>query len=167
MSRTASCHCTAKCQIRSCYQNENRSQASRCSVALQLTVHGNNRVQCNLTNPLGSASGGIRPKWSLRTVTMILPLAALALPALTARSVVKASSGLSLSLMRSKLLLFAGSCTPCFAIRMAVVSAVLMRGLTANFAGNEFRQVGQVFLPCATHFLKHAKQKLCWHGACA
>ena len=97
---------------------------------------------------------------------MILPLAAFALPALTARSVVKASSGLSLFLTRSNWLLLLGFCTPCLAILMAVVSAVLMRGLAANFGGNECRQVGQVFLPWATHFFKHARQKLCWHGAC-
>lgn len=114
-----------------------------------------------LTRPLGSASGGIGPKWSFGTFTMILPLAAFALPALTALSVVYASSGLSLSLIRSVALLLEGSCTPCLAIRMAVVRAVLILGLPANLAGKELRQVGHVFLPCATHFLKQARQKLC------
>lgn len=55
---------------------------------------------------------------------------------------------------------------PSLAIRMAEASRVLMRGLAANFAGKAWRQVGQVFLPCATHLLKHPKQKLCWQGAC-
>lgn len=118
------------------------------------------------TRPLGSASGGIGPKWSFGTLTMILPLAAFALPALTALSVVYASSGLSLSLIFSMACLLEGSCTPCLAIRMAVVSAVLILGLAANLAGKELRHVGHVFLPCAHHFLKQARQKLCWQGAC-
>lgn len=41
-----------------------------------------------------------------------------------------------------------------------------MRGLAANLAGKGWRHVGQVFLPCPTHLLKHPRQKLCWHGAC-
>ena len=49
------------------------------------------------TCPLGSFSGGIGPNQSPGTVTIILPLAALARPARCARSVVNASSGLSLS----------------------------------------------------------------------
>jgi len=52
------------------------------------------------TRPRGSASGGMGPKWSPGTVTMMRPDAALARPARTARSVVNASSGRSLSLMR-------------------------------------------------------------------
>ena len=43
----------------------------------------------------GSAPGPMGPKWSPGTVTRILPLQALARPALTALSVVYASSGLS------------------------------------------------------------------------
>ena len=39
-------------------------------------------------------------------------------------------------------------------------------GLDANFGGKLARQFGHVFLPCACHLLKHARQKLCWHGAC-
>ncbi len=50
------------------------------------------------TWPRGSASGGMGPKWSPGTVTMMRPDAALARPARTALSVVKASSGRSLSL---------------------------------------------------------------------
>ena len=50
-----------------------------------------------ITCPLGSCSAGIGPNQSPGTVTMILPLAAFALPARTALSVVNASSGLSLS----------------------------------------------------------------------
>jgi hypothetical protein len=41
----------------------------------------------------GSCSGRMGPKWSLGTLTMIRPLAALARPLRTARSVVKASAG--------------------------------------------------------------------------
>ena len=52
------------------------------------------------------------------------------------------------------------------AMRMAEVSAVLMRGLAAHLAGNGCRQVGHVFLPCAAHLLKQPRQKLCWQGAC-
>ena len=54
------------------------------------------------TRPRGSASGGMGPKWSPGTVTMMRPEAALARPARTARSVVNASSGRSLSLMRCR-----------------------------------------------------------------
>lgn len=39
-------------------------------------------------------------------------------------------------------------------------------GLDANLAGKPARQLGQVFLPWACHLLKHARQKLCWQGAC-
>lgn len=54
----------------------------------------------SLTSPLiGSCLGGMGPNQSPGTVTMIRPLAALALPARTARSVVNASSGRSLSLI--------------------------------------------------------------------
>ncbi len=53
------------------------------------------------------------------------------------------------------------------AMRMADVSAVLMRGLAAHLAGNGCRQVGHVFLPCAAQRLKQPRQKLCWQGACA
>lgn len=81
-------------------------------------------------------------------------------------SVVKASSGLSLSLMRS-CWAAVGLRTPCLAILMATVSAVLMRGLVANLAGKLWRQVGQLFLPWATQRLKQARQKLCWQGACS
>lgn len=87
------------------------------------------------TRPRGSASGGMGPKWSLGTVTMMRPLAALARPARTARSVVKASSGRSSLLMRTKALLAAGA-SPALKARMATVSAVLMRGLAANLAPN-------------------------------
>jgi hypothetical protein len=52
-----------------------------------------------LTSPRGSASAGMGPKWSLGMFTMIRPLDALARPARTARSVVKASSGRSSLLM--------------------------------------------------------------------
>ena len=50
---------------------------------------------CARTCPRGSASGGMGPKWSPGTVTMMRPDAAFARPARTARSVVKASSGRS------------------------------------------------------------------------
>ena len=56
--------------------------------------------------------------------------------------------------------------SPSLAMRMADVSAVLMRGLAAHFAGKGCRQVGHVFLPCAAHLLKQPRQKLCWQGAC-
>ena len=56
--------------------------------------------------------------------------------------------------------------SPSFAMRMADASKVLMRGLAANLAGKAWRHVGQVFLPCPTHLLKHPRQKLCWQGAC-
>ena len=56
--------------------------------------------------------------------------------------------------------------SPSFAMRMADASRVLMRGLAANLAGKAWRHVGQVFLPCPTHLLKHPRQKLCWQGAC-
>ena len=56
--------------------------------------------------------------------------------------------------------------SPSLAMRMAEVSAVLMRGLAAHLAGNGCRQVGHVFLPCAAHLLKQPRQKLCWQGAC-
>ena len=50
-------------------------------------------------------------------------------------------------------------------MRMADASSVLMRGLAANLGGKAWRQVGHVFLPCATHLLKQPRQKLCWQGA--
>ena len=53
------------------------------------------------TVPRGSASAGMGPKWSAGVVIMIRPLAALARPDRTARSVVNASSGRSAFLMRS------------------------------------------------------------------
>ena len=56
-----------------------------------------------ITWPRGSASGGMGPKWSPGTVTMMRPDAALARPARTALSVVNASSG------RSWLLTFCSS----------------------------------------------------------
>ena len=56
--------------------------------------------------------------------------------------------------------------SPSLAMRMADASRVLMRGLAANLAGKAWRHVGQVFLPCPTHLLKHPRQKLCWQGAC-
>ena len=56
--------------------------------------------------------------------------------------------------------------SPSLAMRMADVSAVLMRGLAAHLAGNGCRQVGHVFLPCAAQRLKQPRQKLCWQGAC-
>ena len=56
--------------------------------------------------------------------------------------------------------------SPSFAMRMADASRVLMRGFAANLAGKAWRHVGQVFLPCPTHLLKHPRQKLCWQGAC-
>lgn len=52
-------------------------------------------------------------------------------------------------------------------MRMATASAVLMRGLVENDAGYPARQVGHCLLPLAVHLPKHARQKLCWHGACA
>ena len=56
--------------------------------------------------------------------------------------------------------------SPSLAMRIAPARAVLMRGLATNLAGRPLRQVGQDFLPWATHLLKHPKQKLCWQGAC-
>ena len=56
--------------------------------------------------------------------------------------------------------------SPSFAMRMADARRVLIRGLAANLAGKAWRHVGQVFLPCPTHLLKHPRQKLCWQGAC-
>ena len=119
------------------------------------------------------------------------PLEAFALPARTALSVVNASSGRSLSRMRcaampctqrlgreahaagaarpagtSKFLAAAGL-SPSLAMRMAPASAVLMRGLAENLAGRAARQVGQDFLPWATHLLKQPRQKLWPQGACA
>lgn len=32
--------------------------------------------------------------------------------------------------------------------------------------GKSERQVGQLYLACARHLLKHPRQKLCWQGAC-
>ncbi len=61
--------------------------------------------------------------------------------------------------------LAAGSAMPSLAALMTAASAVLMRGLAANFAGKGARQVGHVFLPWATQRLKQPRQKLCWHGA--
>jgi hypothetical protein len=55
---------------------------------------------------------------------------------------------------------------PCLAQRMAYVSSVLMRGFSMNLLGKGVLQVGHVFLPCASQRLKHARQKLCWHGPC-
>jgi hypothetical protein len=49
---------------------------------------------------------------------------------------------------------------------MATARAVLIRAFCENLSGNSWRQVGQLFLLCAVHFLKQARQKLCWHGAC-
>ena len=63
--------------------------------------------------------------------------------------------------------LAAGARCPSLAMRMADASSVLMRGLAANLAGKAWRQVGHVFLPCATQWLKQPRQKLCWQGACA
>ncbi len=50
------------------------------------------RCRCCLTVPLGSAEGGMGPKWSLGTVTMMRPLAALALPLRTALQEIKLAS---------------------------------------------------------------------------
>ena len=54
----------------------------------------------------------------------------------------------------------------CRANRIAVVSAVLMRGLAANAGGIFERHVGHALLPLAHHLPKHSRQKLCPHGAC-
>lgn len=107
------------------------------------------------------------PKWSLGMLTMMRPEDALARPDLTALSVVKASSGRSSLLILAKVLALTGRLSPILAIRMTLASAVLMRGFEAHFAGMAARQVGQVFLPCWAHLLKHPRQKLCWHGACS
>jgi len=124
------------------------------------------------------------PKWSDGTVTKIRPLAALASPPRTARSVTNASSG------RASLAIFAaaaaalGARSPRFAcarrkgvspaqseqagraMRMAQTSAALMRGLERTDGGMGARQVGQDVLDCCTHLVKQTRQKLCWQGAC-
>lgn len=50
---------------------------------------------------------------------------------------------------------------------MAVTSAALMRGLLHIALGSGARHVGHVLLCRLTQSLKHSRQKLCWHGACA
>lgn len=61
------------------------------AASIAFTLHVNKHTR---TLPLtGSCSGRMGPKWSLGTLTMMRPLAALARPLRTARSVVNASAG--------------------------------------------------------------------------
>ena len=97
------------------------------------------------------------------------PEAALARPDLCARSVTKASRGLSLSMRRTCGLGGAASWAarglpPALATRIARTSAVLTRAFSAKRLGKAERQVGQERLPCWVHLVKQPRQKLCWHG---
>ena len=56
--------------------------------------------------------------------------------------------------------LAAGSAMPSLAALMTAASAVLMRGLAANFAGKGARQVGHVFLPWATPAIEAAQAEV-------
>lgn len=118
----------------------------------------------------GQCDAGIGPNQSAGIVTKMRPEAALARPDLWARSVVKASRGLSLSMRRTCGL--GGAATeserglpPALATRMASTSAVLTRAFSAKRLGNAERQVGQERLPCWVHLVKQPRQKLCWQGA--
>jgi hypothetical protein len=57
-------------------------------------------------------------------------------------------------------------CLPPLLQLRTMVSTVLMRGFSANLAGNAVRHVGHDFLPCAYQRLKQPRQKLCWQGPC-
>ena len=115
------------------------------------------------------------PNQSAGIVTRMRPEAALARPDLCARSVTKASRGLSLSMRRIWGL--GGARGPearglplplpleALATRIARTSAVLTRAFSAKRLGKAERQVGQERLPCWVHLVKQPRQKLCWHGA--
>ena len=65
-----------------------------------MKTHSKRCSSC-LTVPLGSAEGGMGPKWSLGTVTMMRPLAALALPLRTALQDIEAPSAPPLLQLRA------------------------------------------------------------------